>query len=491
MIGEENNELEEMQTLENNYKLKGESDSASKKTKKLKIKTCNNCKEYKLKNQELEQLNTKLMQINKNLKQSNKDTQQKLNEALKEIEKLTKENEKLQKLLQELDDGDNIKNINDKIVIDNNSKEESSENEEEKENGDEKIKEEEKEIGEGGEEINSQSVSKSDNKIISKIINPKNEKMNSKFTKTSLLTNEVITDILDRLAELEKFRIFMEASAQTTDSKISFLESKIIDNSRRSSDDIGVPTTIKLKGNKLIPAFISKSMHKSNVYNKPVNDDDFTLSNDYNNRNEKYNFNRKFFSENYIKSSNPRTRLNSFRFNSKILNDNEDLDLIALGLVLGDLKKLKNLKVGYKLLYRASIHGDSVKEFHKRCDNIYGTLTVIKTKEGMKFGGYCSICWESGDEQIKEDLNSFVFSINLSKIYFVSKNNESSIFCDKNKGPGFIGMFIINDNMLKNKSDINPWGTQRYSGESSLYEINGGEPNFDIEELEVFQVLFR
>jgi hypothetical protein len=238
-----------------------------------------------------------------------------------------------------------------------------------------------------------------------------------------------------------------------------------------------------------------------NEYNKSLNDDiilsksvmggnDYDYEKSSKKMQDKNSFNNQFLSENYIKSE-PRIKSNAYKFNSKILNDREDLDLIALGLVLGDLEKLKTLKVGYKLIYRASNHGDNVKIFHKRCDNIKGTLTVIKTRDGFVFGGYCSTCWESGDELIKEDLNSFVFSINLSKIYFVSKNNEPSILCDRNKGPSFIGMFTVNDNMLNMKSDINPWGTQRYSGESSLYEINGGEPNFIIEEIEVFQVLFR
>ena len=71
------------------------------------------------------------------------------------------------------------------------------------------------------------------------------------------------------------------------------------------------------------------------------------------------------------------------------------------------------------------------------------------------------------------------------------ENNEESILCDKNKGPSFIGMFTINDNMFTQKSDINPWDIQRYSGESSLYEINDNEPSFYIEDMEVFQVLFR
>ncbi len=496
MIGEEINEIEEEKNLSNNKKLKSETDLLIKKTKKLRTKACTNCKELKLKIQELEQLNAKLNQTNKNLKQSNKDTHQKLNEILKQNEILKKENTRLQTLLQELDEENNIKKINNKKKYLN--KEESSDNEEEKEN-----KIEEKEFFKR-EDSQSPSVSRSlsDQKNLIKKEN------NSKLDNKNLLNNEVISDILERLAELEKFKIYVEAANQTTDSKISFLESKIMNMSRKSSEDIGVPTTIKSKDNKIIPPFISKSLHRMNEYKKSSNDEmnlsksvinnyDYSYPNPNTSKriipNEKGSYNKKYLSENYIKSSGPgpKNKFNSYKFNSKILNDTEDLDLIALGLVLGDLEKLKNLKVGYKLIYRASSHGDKVKIFHKRCDNIYGTLTVIKTKEGMIFGGYCSTCWESEDELIKEDLNSFVFSINLSKIYFVSKNNEASILCDKNKGPSFIGMFIVEDNMLSMQSSINPWGTQRYSGESSLYEINGGEPYFYIEEIEVFQVLFR
>ena len=425
------------------------------------------------------------MQTNKSLKESNKDTNQKLTEALKENEILTKENERLQKLLQELDQENNLKNIKKNVLINKLSKQsDSSEGEEEIE------KDEENEMGEGGDDSNSQSDNNNSN----------SKKINPKLMNKNLLTNETIVDILERLSELETFKKFMEVTNKITDSKISYLESKISNSSRKSTEEIGVPTTINSKSNKLIPPIISQSVNRMNEYNRSLNED-IVLSKsvindnyDYENskkmKNDQNSFNNKFLSENYIKSE-PRSKSNAYKFNSKILNDREDLDLIALGLVLGDLEKLKTLKVGYKLIYRASSHGDTVKMFHKRCDNIKGTLTVIKTKEGLVFGGYCSTCWESGDELIKEDLNSFVFLINLSKIYFVSKNNEPSILCDRNKGPSFIGMFTVNDNMLNVKSDINPWGTQRYSGESSLYEINGGEPSFIIDEIEVFQVLFR
>lgn len=485
MIGEDYNEHEEDQKQNKSKKVNGETDLVTKKVKKYKTKACTHCKELKLKIQELEQLNTKLMQTNKSLKESNKDANQKLTEALKENEILTKENERLQKLLQELDQENNLKNIKKNVLINKLSKQsDSSEGEEEIE------KDEENEMGEGGDDSNSQSDNNNSN----------SKKINPKLMNKNLLTNETIVDILERLSELETFKKFMEVTNKITDSKISYLESKISNSSRKSTEEIGVPTTINSKSNKLIPPIISQSVNRMNEYNRSLNED-IVLSKsvindnyDYENskkmKNDQNSFNNKFLSENYIKSE-PRSKSNAYKFNSKILNDREDLDLIALGLVLGDLEKLKTLKVGYKLIYRASSHGDTVKMFHKRCDNIKGTLTVIKTKEGLVFGGYCSTCWESGDELIKEDLNSFVFSINLSKIYFVSKNNEPSILCDRNKGPSFIGMFTVNDNMLNVKSDINPWGTQRYSGESSLYEINGGEPSFIIDEIEVFQVLFR
>ena len=483
MIGEDYNEHEEDQNQNRSKKVNGETDLVTKKVKKYKTKACTHCKELKLKIQELEQLNTKLMQTNKSLKESNKDANQKLNEALKENENLVKENEKLQKLLQELDHENNLKKINKKILIKKmGNKSESSEAEEEIE------KDEENEMGEEGEE----SASQNDNN--------NSKRINHNLLNKNLLTDETIIDILERLSELEKFKKYMEVNNKITDSKISYLESKISNSPRKSTEEVGVPTTIN-KTNRMIPPIISQSVNRMNEYNKSLNDDiilsksvmggnDYDYENNSKKMQDKNSFNNQFLSENYIKSE-PRIKSNAYKFNSKILNDREDLDLIALGLVLGDLEKLKTLKVGYKLIYRASNHGDNVRIFHKRCDNIKGTLTVIKTREGFVFGGYCSTCWESGDELIKEDLNSFVFSINLSKIYFVSKNNEPSILCDRNKGPSFIGMFTVNDNMLNMKSDINPWGTQRYSGESSLYEINGGEPTFIIEEIEVFQVLFR
>ena len=170
------------------------------------------------------------------------------------------------------------------------------------------------------------------------------------------------------------------------------------------------------------------------------------------------------------------------RFNSKIMTNIEDLDLIARGLVKDELDSLKNLRVGYKLVYRASDHGEEAEVFHKRCDNIEGSLTVIKTKEGNIFGGYTSLSWSSESKaKKKEDENAFVFSLDLEKLYFESDKKELSIFCDENRGPCFIGMFIVEENTSENQ-----WKIQVFSGDDSPFEKN---EEFEVEELEIFQVI--
>lgn len=52
-------------------------------------------------------------------------------------------------------------------------------------------------------------------------------------------------------------------------------------------------------------------------------------------------------------------------------------------------------------------------------------------------------------------------------------------------------MFSIQEKILSSKSYINPWGIQCFSGEKSPFEINDGKTEFDIEELEVFQVIVK
>lgn len=87
--------------------------------------------------------------------------------------------------------------------------------------------------------------------------------------------------------------------------------------------------------------------------------------------------------------------------------------------------------------------------------------------------------WKQG--QKKEDENAFVFSLDLEKLYFESDKKELSIFCDENRGPCFIGMFIVEENTSENQ-----WKIQVFSGDDSPFEKN---EEFEVEELEIFQVI--
>ena len=51
------------------------------------------------------------------------------------------------------------------------------------------------------------------------------------------------------------------------------MESKIMNNSRKRSEDIGIPTIIKSKNNKIIPPLISKMLNRMNENKKSLNDE--------------------------------------------------------------------------------------------------------------------------------------------------------------------------------------------------------------------------
>ena len=62
------------------------------------------------------------------------------------------------------------------------------------------------------------------------------------------------------------------------------------------------------------------------------------------------------------------------------------------------------------LEYRGSIDGYLSTDFHRKCDGVANTLSVIKTTEGNIIGGFTTIPWkETGGTEI--DVDSYVFSV--------------------------------------------------------------------------------
>ena len=70
--------------------------------------------------------------------------------------------------------------------------------------------------------------------------------------------------------------------------------------------------------------------------------------------------------------------------NSKIFKEKKEIDFLEKRLKR-DEPILKNKTIKFKLLYRATEDGNSAESFHKKCDNISGTLAVIKTTKGFRF----------------------------------------------------------------------------------------------------------
>ena len=75
------------------------------------------------------------------------------------------------------------------------------------------------------------------------------------------------------------------------------------------------------------------------------------------------------------------------KIDSKLIKEKKELNFLEERLKWNYPILMKRTVI-YKLLYRATKDGKSPSSFHKKYDNISGTLTEIKTNKGMRFWGY-------------------------------------------------------------------------------------------------------
>ena len=144
-----------------------------------------------------------------------------------------------------------------------------------------------------------------------------------------------------------------------------------------------------------------------------------------------------------------------------------------------------------KLLYRGSRDGDRIKTFHELCDNKQNTLIIIKSDNGFIFGGYSKIGFKTTYiTEYKIDNNSFLFSIDLKKIYPVIKDKEALLYNDNFYRFCFFDSLCFSDNFMnENDNHIDFYIKQQFNGLKDDYEMNGGEKKIKIKELEVFQLI--
>ena len=234
----------------------------------------------------------------------------------------------------------------------------------------------------------------------------------------------------------------------------------------------------------------SNSSNKNNSL--PVNvikTSDASNNNLDSDNNDNYYFLREIKSKKYIKCKGL----------YEIIHSSEELYLIVNKILykLYKYKKIYNisnyenkLQFSIILLFDSSLNGDSAYEFHKRCDLICNTISIIETTSGHRFGGYTSECFESPNEYFdKKDNLSFVFSLDKMKIYDVIKG-KYAISCDKNYGPYFRDDHIcIVDEFLTKESGTCIKG--KGFNTTKNYELNSGKKYFIIKRLQVFEIKIK
>jgi len=184
---------------------------------------------------------------------------------------------------------------------------------------------------------------------------------------------------------------------------------------------------------------------------------------------------------------------------TKIISKREEV-----GLLINRLKQDKNYnnsKIDFKLLYRGTVDGKSAQDFHRKCDGIKKTISIIKTDNGAIFGGYAENAWSKNCfSWVMDDLNSFVFSLSLMKIYNSTKLHNEKYHMGEYSGPQFYG-YTVADYTGYTASQHKPFGSnsqglgryddvnRHFSGFTSNNELNLGKNYYYISEIEVFQVI--
>ena len=154
----------------------------------------------------------------------------------------------------------------------------------------------------------------------------------------------------------------------------------------------------------------------------------------------------------------------------------------------GVKQKLKKNIKGYKLLFKASVNGYRVKDFHSICDGKSYTVTLVKTNIGRRFGGFTDQSWDQNGSH-KSGNYGFLFSLDFKEIFY-NKNSSYNIYGHSSYGPYFGNTdFYIGDNCNSGYNSCDS-SNSCYNTNSKTYAL-AGNSNFIVEDYEVYQLTFE
>ena len=149
-----------------------------------------------------------------------------------------------------------------------------------------------------------------------------------------------------------------------------------------------------------------------------------------------------------------------------------------------------------KFLYRASIDGDSSKDFHDKCDNKGMTICFFKLGNGRRIGGFTSISWSMKGGS-KKDPNAFIFSMDNKEKYSLRNKNGNSVYHSNKNGPMFWNGVNVGDIVVKQDCLVREAGIQIFNQtyETSVFKLIGVQSDgcklMKLEDYEVFQISFK
>eukprot|EP01084_Bolivina_argentea_P241589 405533_1 len=149
-----------------------------------------------------------------------------------------------------------------------------------------------------------------------------------------------------------------------------------------------------------------------------------------------------------------------------------------------------NIDSKYKLLFKGSIDGFSVKTFHEKCDEQGTTLIIIQSELNHIFGGYTTQSW-NGYGQFKEDKKAWIYLLRSSKSdkpqKWEIKKVREAIYANRSYGPmfGFNDFYISNECNANNCSSTN-LGISYFAPNDN--QILAGSEDFKVLDYEVWRL---
>ena len=73
-------------------------------------------------------------------------------------------------------------------------------------------------------------------------------------------------------------------------------------------------------------------------------------------------------------------------------------------------------------IFKASEHDFKAAAFHKACDDVFNTLTFIRTDNGTIIGGFTHQSWTAGKKIVEDSQKgAFIFSLNMMEKFVPTK----------------------------------------------------------------------